>query len=210
MPKLTDQLGARTAWRLGAVLCLLVFSTSASTLLLAAPCQAQGTANMGAGESEVVTYEATVQAIDYEKRTVTLVGPAGETKTLNVGKEVRNFNQIQPGDAVIAQYQESIAYVVAPPGTKIPKDMLAIAEARAAPGEMPAGGVASKSVITGLVTGVDVGAHTISMIDPAGGKVRTFAVKNPTYQSMLPSIKAGDTVTAVVAEALVVAVDPAQ
>ncbi len=208
MPKPTDRQGARTAWRLGAVLCLLVFFASGSTLLVATPSQAQGTATLGAGASETTTYEATVQAIDYQERTLTLVGPAGKTKTMTVGKEVRNFSQIHPGDAVIAQYQDSVAYVIAPPGTKAPEDMLAIAEARAAQGEKPAGGVASKLVITGLVTGVDVGAHTISIVDPTGGKVRTFTVKNPTYRNMLPSIKAGDKITAVVAEALVVAVDP--
>ena len=75
----------------------------------------------------------------------------------------------------------SVAYVVAPAGTKLPEDAMAIAEAQAAPGELPAGGVGAKIIVTGLVVGVNPVAHTISLVNPppAGGEIRTLTVKNP-------------------------------
>ncbi|MGE5441757.1 MAG: hypothetical protein ACM3Q0_01675 [Bacteroidota bacterium] len=145
-----------------------------------------------------------------ETRTLTLVGPQGETKTLKVGEQVQNLAQVKPGDTVVARYYESIAYVLAPPGTKLPDDILAVAGARAAPGEMPAGGVASKIVVTGLVVGVNPVSHTISLVDPAGGEIRTIAVTDPQAQEMMKMITVGDTITAYVTEAVVAAVEPAR
>ena len=125
----------------------------------------------GIGETDTSTVRATVKAIDMKTRTLTLVGPQGETKTLKVGEQVQNLAQLKPGDAVVARYYESVAYVLAPPGTKLPDDILAVAGAQAVPGEMPAGGVASKIVVTGLVVGVNPVSHTISLVDPAGGEI---------------------------------------
>ena len=144
---------------------------------------------------------ATVKAIDLNTRTVTLMGPQGET-TMKVGDQVQNLAQVKPGDTIVARYYESVAYVVAPPGTKLPEDALAVAAARAAPGQMPAGGVAEKIVVTGLVVGVNPAAHTLSLVDPAGGEIRTIVVKDPQYQQMMSSIKVGDTITAVNGEQL--------
>jgi hypothetical protein len=169
---------------------------------------AQASGMAGVGETETITVRATVKAIDPDTRTVTLVGPQGETTTMKVGEQVQNLAQVKPGDTVIARYYESVAYVVAPPGTKLPEDTLAVAAARAVPGEMPAGGVAEKIVVTGLVVGVNPAAHTLSLVDPAGGEIRTIAVRDPEYQQLLGTIKVGDTITAYVSEALVAAVEP--
>ena len=191
--------------------CLLLLVATALLPLYSPPARAQA-GMAGVGETETTTVRATVKAVDMNTRTVTLVGPQGETKTLKVGEQVRNLAQVKPGDTVVARYYESVAYVLSPPGTKVPEDELAAAAARAAPGEMPAGGVATKLTVTGLVVGVNPTAHTISLVNPppAGGEVRTLTVKNPEYQKMLPQIKVGDTITAVISEALVVAVEPSK
>jgi hypothetical protein len=170
--------------------------------------RAQASGMAGIGGTETVTIRATVKAVDMNTRTVTLVGPQGETKTLKVGDQVQNLAQVKPGDTVVARYYESVAYVLSPPGTKVPEDVLAAAAARAAPGQMPAGGVATKLTVTGLVVGVNQAAHTLSLVDPAGGEVRTIAVKDPQNQQMMSSIKVGDTITAYITEAVVAAVEP--
>jgi len=46
---------------------------------------------------ETATITATVEAIDYDKRTVDLKGPRGNVVTLKVGPEAKNFKQIKPG-----------------------------------------------------------------------------------------------------------------
>jgi len=174
------------------------------------PAQAQAAGMAGVGETETATVRATVKAVDMASRTVTLVGPQGEIKTLKVGPEVQNFAQVKAGDIVVVRYRESVAYIIAPPGTKTPEDLLALAAAQAAPGEMPAAAAASKIVVTGLVVGVSPAAKTISVVNPDGGEVHTLNVKDPDYQRMLPQIKVGDTVTAVISEAVAAAVEPAK
>lgn len=59
---------------------------------------------------------ATVTAIDYEKRSVTLQDGKGGHKTLAVGPEVINFNQVEKGDRVKLVYvEEMIVYLQAMP-----------------------------------------------------------------------------------------------
>ena len=189
---------------------LLVSAALLPPFSLEARAQASGMA--GVGETETITVRATVKAIDMKTRTVTLVGPQGETKTMKVGPQVQNLAQVKPGDIVVVRFYDSVAYVLSPPGTKVPEDTLAAAAARAVPGGLPAGGVAEKVVVTGLVVGVNPTAHTLSLVNPppAGGEVRTVTVKDPQYQQMMSSIKVGDTITAYITEAVVVAVEPAK
>ena len=190
----------------------LLFVATAMLPPYSPPARAQASGMFGAGDTDTVSVRATVKAVDMKTRTVTLVGPQGETKTLKVGDQVQNLAQVKPGDIVVARFYDSVAYVLSPPGTKVPEDTLAAAAARAVPGGLPAGGVAEKVVVTGLVVGVNPTAHTLSLVNPppAGGEVRTLTVKDPEYQKMLPQIKVGDTITAYSTEAVVVAVEPAK
>ena len=190
----------------------LLFAATAMLPPYSPPARAQASGMFGVAEKDTIAERATVKAVDMKTRTVTLVGPQGETKTLKVGDQVKNLAQVKPGDTVVARFYDSVAYVVAPAGTKLPENAMAMAEAQAAPGELPAGAVGAKIIVTGLVVGVNPVAHTISLVNPppAGGEIRTLTVKNPQYQQMLPQIKVGDTITAVISEALVVAVEPAK
>lgn len=190
----------------------LLFIATAMLPPYSPPARAQASGMFGAGDTDTVSLRATVKAVDMKTRTVILVGPQGETKTLKVSDQVKNLAQVKPGDTVVARFYDAVAYVVAPAGTKLPENAMAMAEAQAAPGELPAGGVGTKIIVTGLVVGVNPVAHTISLVNPppAGGEIRTLTVKNPQYQQMLPQIKVGDTITAVISEALVVAVEPAK
>jgi hypothetical protein len=63
------------------------------------------------------TFEMTakVEAIDYEKRTVTLKGPEGNVKTFSVGQRVKNFNNVKIGDEVVLRLTEALAIAVEKP-----------------------------------------------------------------------------------------------
>ena len=65
---------------------------------------------------------ATVEAIDLEKRLVTLKGPKGEKRTIKVGQEARNLPQLKVGDLVTVKYYESMAVEVIKPGTPRGRD----------------------------------------------------------------------------------------
>ena len=176
---------------------------------LPAPALAQAADMAGIGRSETVSVRATVKSVDLKSRMVTLVGPQGNTLTLKVSDEVANLPTVKPGAKVNVRYYASTAFVLSPPGAKLPDDSLTAAGARAAPGQTPAGAVGARLVVTGLIVGVDPAAHKIDLVNPSGGAVRSIAVVTPEGQQNLKLVKVGDTITAVISEALAVALDPA-
>jgi hypothetical protein len=173
------------------------------------PAFAQASDMAGIAHTESVSARAVVKAVDLQTRTVTLEASGGNTIVLKVGDEVRNLPQVRPGDSVIAHYYTSSAYVLAPPGTKLPDDSLTVAGARAVPGEKPAGAVGTKMVVSGLVVGVDPTLHTVSLVDPSGGPIRSVNVVTAEGQQSMKLIKIGDTITAIITEAVLVGVEPA-
>jgi len=64
------------------------------------------------------TMTATVEAIDYKKRTVTLMGPQGNKRTFTVGPEAKRFNDVKKGDQVTVNYTEATAISVSKPAKK--------------------------------------------------------------------------------------------
>jgi Cu/Ag efflux protein CusF len=174
-----------------------------------APAWAQAAGIGGIGESHTITERAQVKAIDLATRQVTLVGPQGNVFTVHAGDAVRNLDRVKVGDTVVATFYTSTMLVLSAPGTKIPDNQLNAAAARAAKGELPAAAVASRSIVTGTVVGVDLSAHTISLVDPAGGMVHTFAVTEARRQAALKRVKVGDSLTIIGTEAFAVALDPA-
>jgi len=61
------------------------------------------------------TITATIESIDYGNRMVTLRGPSGNVRTVHVGDEVRNLDQIKKGDQVEATYTQAMAVSVEKP-----------------------------------------------------------------------------------------------
>jgi len=64
-------------------------------------------------ETKEVT--ATVEAIDYATRSVTLRGPEGNVRTIKVDPSVKRLNEVKKGDQVVARYTEGLAISVTPP-----------------------------------------------------------------------------------------------
>ena len=66
----------------------------------------------------------------------------------------------------------------------------------------------TKIVVTGTVVGVDPVAHTLQLVNPTGGMVRTVNVVTPEGQKSMGLVKVGDTITAIITEAVAIAVEP--
>jgi hypothetical protein len=162
----------------------------------------------GIGSSQTITARAKVQAIDLATREVTLVGPQGNAFAVHAGDAVHNLDKVKVGDSVVATYYASIVLVLSPPGTQVPDSQVNAAAARAAKGQVPAGAVSTKLIVTGTVVGVDLADHTISLVDPSGGMVHTFNVTDPRRQAALKRVKVGDSLTAIGTEAFAVALEP--
>ena len=177
---------------------------------LAAPVPAWGQASGmgGIGSSQTITTRAKVQAIDLATREVTLLGPEGNAFTVHAGDAVRNLDKVKVGDTVAATYYASIVLVLSAPGTQVPDNQVNAAVARAGKGQMPAGALGTKVIVTGTVVAVDLANHTISLVDPSGGRVHTFDVTDPRRRAALSRVKVGDSLTAIGTEAFAITLEP--
>lgn len=178
---------------------------------LAVPVSAWGQASSmgGIGTSQTITVRARAQGVDLATRQVTLVGPEGNVFTVHASDAVRNLDRVKVNDAVVATYYASIVLVLSAPGTQVPDNQVNAAVARAAKGQMPAGALGTKIVVTGTVVGVDLVKHTISLVNPSGGMVHTFDVTDPRRQAALKRVKVGESLTAIGTEAFAIALEPA-
>jgi Cu/Ag efflux protein CusF len=146
---------------------------------------------------------AMVTAVDPAQRTVTLQSASGKTRTIEVGDQVHNFDQIKVGDTVHAKYTQALALEL----KKGASSMAAPTEEHAitpppAPGAKPGGTVARKVTATAEVVAVDPAKQMVTLRGPAGNEV-DVEVQDP---SQLQNIKKGDHVQITYVEALAIAV----
>jgi hypothetical protein len=162
----------------------------------------------GVGTTQTVTARAKVRAINQKTRDVTLVGPEGGVFTVHAGDQVQNLAQVKKGDTVVVHYTRSIVLVLSSPGEPTPPNTATVSGGTAAPGSLPAGQVSGRLVLTGTVVGVDPDAHTLSLVNPKGGRVVTVEVTDPQRQAQLSHVNVGDSLTVIYTAALAVAVEP--
>jgi hypothetical protein len=156
----------------------------------------------GAVLVETMEFKAKVDAVDQEKRLVTLTGPRG-TVTVKAGPEVRNLAQVKPGDVLTVRYLESVALYVRKGGE--PPAATEMQAVEVAPkGQKPAGLVVNTTEVTATVEAVDVAKRTVTLKGPEG-KSRTIKV-DPSVKRLAEG-KKGDQVVARVTEALALSVD---
>lgn len=67
-------------------------------------------------EVDLVTLSGKVTAIDYGKRLVTIVGPQGNSNTVQVGPAVQRFDNIKQGDQVVLNVKRVTTIQVTAPG----------------------------------------------------------------------------------------------
>ncbi len=124
-------------------------------------------------ETSVLT--ATVKAIDYSDRTVTLVDQYGNQKTLDVGPEAVNFDQVEKGDLVTVEMVEQLAIYMEEDG-----DIDAGGDAGFAvladKGQKPAGIMGETITTRAQVLAIDTTARTVTLGFEDGSK-DTVAVR---------------------------------
>jgi hypothetical protein len=156
----------------------------------------------GAIEVGAITKTAKVTAVDPAKRTVTLVNPDGITNTYELGKNVRNFDQIKVGDEVKATLLEAVAVAVSKSNTApdtAGRDAVAVAPKGAKPGVI----MAKTRQISAKIVSVDPEARTVTVEGPAGG---TPTIRVGPRVNM-EELQKGDDVTLRVTHALALRVE---
>lgn len=181
----------------------------AGTFVAAASAFAQGTTPI-VGISTVTTYsvDGRITAIDPTTRTVTLTLPSGATVNRKVTDAVQNLGIVKVGDDVFVGYEEKLSFVLSGPNARPPRDRDSSVVVGTSGPQSAAGVGANQMVANWWVVGVDAGAGTLSLVNPAGGQVRTYNVVTPEGRAQLPRVKTGDYLTAVDSLILVVSITP--
>jgi Cu/Ag efflux protein CusF len=192
------------------VVALMVGAIVPTTALGAGPSQgsvmtAQATPSDAAPpkvvEAGAITIRGTVEAVDAEKKTVTLKGPK-RSVTLQV-RDPQKLEAIKVGDPVVARYYEALAIEVKKPGESTPGVSTQQMVATSKPGETPAGAVGEQINATVTVASIDKKAHTVTVKGPGGG-TETIKARDPKN---LDKIKAGDLVEVTYTRALAISLD---
>jgi len=126
----------------------------------------------GVEMSSLTTLSATVEAIDHEKRLVTLKGAEGNQVVIEVSKEARNLDQVEVGDTVEVEYYESVALFARKPDGETETDVT-VSAARAPLGEKPGAGVAKTVTIKATVQAIDYDTRMIVLQGPEGNTLTT-------------------------------------
>jgi Cu/Ag efflux protein CusF len=155
--------------------------------------KATGTPGQAAAE-RILSFTATVKAVDVKARTVTLAWRGGETGAFKVGPEVKGLGDLRPGDAVLLDVAQQLTLEVQLPGS--PSVPLAVAGGDGA-------AVGLQGTVT--VTAVDLPSRKVTFQDSAGS---TYEVKaGPGLAA--EKLKKGDRLLATFVEAIAVRLEKA-
>ena len=149
---------------------------------------------------------ATVEAIDYDKRTVALKGPRGNVVELKVGPEVKNFKQVKVGDHVTTKYYESTAIFVRKPDEP-PFAEEASAVQVAAPGQRPGAIAVDTKELRARVEDINYKNRTVTLRGP---QQKTATLKVSKDVKRFSEVKKGDEIVIRHTEALAIDVRAAE
>lgn len=148
--------------------------------------------------AETTSIKARVDAVDVNKRLVTVTGPRGKTLTLKVGPEVKDLDQVKPGDQLIVRYFESLALFVRK-GGEPPTATERTAVQVAPKGKKPAAVAVDTVEFRGTVEAIDYAKLRVTLKGPEG-KTRTLKV-DPSVKR-LNEVKKGDQIVVRYTEAI--------
>jgi hypothetical protein len=154
------------------IVTLAIALLASTTLLSCASSSKQDASLPGAEMSSVATLTATVEAVDHEKRLVTLRGPEGNQVVVEVSKEARNLDQVEVGDTVVVEYYESVALFVQKPDGETDAEMT-MSAARTPLGDKPGAGVAQTVTIKATVQAIDYDTRMVVLRGPEGNTLTT-------------------------------------
>jgi hypothetical protein len=158
-----------------------------------------------AAGARVLEMRAVVVGLDKAARTLDLKGPKGRVVTLTAAEEVRNYDQIQLGDHVVARFMQALTLELKKGGTGIMERTDAKDAVQAKPGERPGVAAGRQVHVIANVVAVNKKAMTVTLKGPKGNYV-DLQLQDP---KQIAKVKVGDQVEAVFTEAMALTVEPA-
>jgi hypothetical protein len=183
------------AWRAAAVVMFVVASGACATT--------QEASKPGVVAVDVIEFTSSVEAIDYQKRTVVLKGPDGKRRSFTASKDVRNLEQVKTGDLVKVELIEELALFVRK-ASDPPEVTETTAVGLAPKGKKPGVMFVDTTQVTANVEAVDYQKRTITLRGPQGN-VGTYKVGDAVKR--LNEVKTGDQVVLRVTDALAILVE---
>jgi hypothetical protein len=108
-----------------------------------------------------------ITAIDKDSREITLKDDStGEKWVYTAGPEVRNFDQLERGDIVIAERFEGVAVALGPKGSGLKDRITEVDSERAAPGDKPGMSVTESTYVEAEIVEVDAERGIVAIEGP--------------------------------------------
>jgi len=195
------------AWKSFALAAALATVGTTLPVALSTPVLAQSNPTIASiPEPMAESIHAKITKIDTQNRKITLRGASGRTVTVTAGPMVR-LEMLQVGDTVDAQFYRSVAFELSKTMNVPPNAALVAVDQNAT---APGGVAVALMRISATVVGIHPSSNSIDVVAPGGGGVYTVHVTDPARIALLPQLKVGDTITAVVSDAVAVSVEKAR
>jgi hypothetical protein len=159
------------------------------------------------GGAVLITATASVEAINLDKREVTLKGALGNVVTFTVDKKVKRLNEFKIGDFVRADYYISLAAEIRKPTPGEEKNPIVELDAagKAAPGMAPAAGGLRRLKVVTTIEGLDRPTQTATIKGPLGN----YWTVRVADAAVLTQLHIGETAVVTCTEALAISLEKA-
>jgi hypothetical protein len=147
--------------------------------------------------TQAMQLTAEVVMVDRENHRVTLRGPEGRERTLELGPEARRLDEVEVGDTVAVEFVQHMDLEVAALGDVAPGQGTMAAVARAPESEQPGMIAAETTILAASVVAIDLDAGTFKLKWEKG--VQEYTARDPEN---LKRAEVGDTVIVTFTEAI--------
>lgn len=157
-------------------------------------------------DSSVTELSTTVQAVDLQERTITVVAADGQPVTFAVHPEVQRLSEVKPGDKIALRYYQSLALELRAPTATERKHPHVVGDGVGINNRDLPPGLAAAKTVHAIVTvvGINRDKNTVTVKGPAGRVVEVRA-RDPKN---LDRLKLNDTIAATYTEGLAVGIVP--
>jgi len=160
-----------------------ILGTFGLVLALSLPSWAQFTKQL---PTHTVTLSGTVEAIDHDKRVLSIKTDDGKFETLEVPQSAKRFDELKIGDKVSVTYNNNVSVRLKPPGEAAVDTGIATKTE----GEGPGGTIAVDRTMTATIDAIDKSASSITFVGPNGFKYSRLVVDPAVFDN----VKVGDQV----------------
>ena len=176
------------AMALAAVTC----GTVSVPMMLSAPATAQANPTMTnvVPDGGAFAIRGKLEALSAGARTLTITPEKAEPVPFSVAPSV-SLTDVKVGDVVSAHYNRSVTFVVGSPNVPVPANTTTtVGQVATTPGGIGPGA----STIVGRVVKVN-SSSSFDVVNPAGGGLYTIQTTDPARETLIQSLKAGDSIS---------------